>query len=149
MDHSQSHNNNKYLTFRSINAGIMINSITQAEMTRSGTNKQGVKFTVDVRIMDNMKIFIHITIASTKSPALIKYEGIVKYTYGDMHVPFDFNGFEGNIIANFLFANNGAKIEEIEIEDIVQRLDILVLENPDILGMDVIEPYVFNKKFTI
>nr|AGE12535.1 C1 protein [Malvastrum yellow vein Yunnan virus satellite DNA beta]AGE12538.1 C1 protein [Malvastrum yellow vein Yunnan virus satellite DNA beta] len=117
-------------------------------MTRSGTNMQGVRFTVDVRIMDNMKIFIHMRLVSTKSPTLIKYEEIVKYTYGNMHVPFDFNGFEGNIIANFLFAYNGAKIQEIEIEDIVHRLDIIVLENPEILGMDVIEPYVFNKKFT-
>ncbi|ACB46960.1 C1 protein [Ludwigia leaf distortion betasatellite [India:Amadalavalasa:Hibiscus:2007]] len=118
-------------------------------MTRSGTNKQGVRFTVDVRLMEDMKIFIHMRIVSTRTPAIIKYEGIVKYTYGDMQVPFDFNGFEGNIIANFLFANNEAKIEEIDIEDIVQRLDILVLENPEILGMDVIEPYVFNKKFTV
>ncbi|CAH10920.1 putative C1 protein [Malvastrum yellow vein Yunnan virus satellite DNA beta] len=118
-------------------------------MTRSGTNMQGVRFTVDVRIMDNVKIFIHMRLVSTKSPTLIKYEGIVKYTYGNMHVPFDFNGFEGNIIANFLFAYNGAKIQEIEIEDIVHRLDIIVLENPEILGMDVIEPYVFNKKFTV
>nr|AGE12533.1 C1 protein [Malvastrum yellow vein Yunnan virus satellite DNA beta] len=118
-------------------------------MTRSGTNMQGVRFTVDVRIMDNMKIFIHMRLVSTKSPTLIKYEGIVKYTYGNLHVPFDFNGFEGNIIANFLFAYNGAKIQEIEIEDIVHRLDIIVLENPEILGMDVIEPYVFNKKFTV
>ncbi|SLM20111.1 betaC1 protein [Cotton leaf curl betasatellite] len=118
-------------------------------MTRSATNKQGVRFTVDVRIMEDMKIFIHMGLVSTKSPALIRYEGIVKYTYEDMHVPFDFNGFEGNIIANFLIANNGAKIEEIEIEDIVHRLDILVLENPEIMGMDVIEPYVFNKKFNV
>nr|ADB43268.1 C1 protein [Malvastrum yellow vein betasatellite]ADB43269.1 C1 protein [Malvastrum yellow vein betasatellite]ADB43274.1 C1 protein [Malvastrum yellow vein Yunnan virus satellite DNA beta]ADB43275.1 C1 protein [Malvastrum yellow vein Yunnan virus satellite DNA beta] len=118
-------------------------------MTRSGTNMQGVRFTVDVRIMDNMKIFIRMRLVSTKSPTLIKYEGIVKYTYGNMHVPFDFNGFEGNIIANFLFAYNGAKIQEIEIEDIVHRLDIIVLENPEILGMDVIEPYVFDKKFTV
>nr|UTQ10820.1 beta C1 [Cotton leaf curl Multan betasatellite] len=118
-------------------------------MTRSGTNKQGVRFTVDVRIMENMKIFIHFRLVSTKSPALIKYEGIVQYTYEDMHVPFDFNGFEGNIIANFLFANNWAKIEDIEIEDIVHRLDIIVLENPEIMGMDVIEPYVFNKKFNV
>nr|AFS44560.1 C1 Protein [Cotton leaf curl Multan betasatellite] len=118
-------------------------------MTRSRTNTQGVRFTVDVRIMTNMKIFIHMKLVSTKSPSLIKYEGIVQYTYEDIHVPFDFNGFEGNIIANFLFAYNGAKIEEVEIEDIVHRLDILVLENPEILGMDVNEPYVFNKKFTV
>ncbi|AYN61557.1 C1 [Cotton leaf curl Bangalore betasatellite 4] len=118
-------------------------------MTRSGINKEGVRFAVDVRLMEDMKIFIHMNIISTKTPAIIKYEGIVKYTYGGLHVPFDFNGFEGNIIANFLFANNGTKIEEIDIEDVVQRLDILVLENPDILGMDVIEPYVFNKKFTV
>nr|CDM98978.2 betaC1 protein [Cotton leaf curl Multan betasatellite] len=118
-------------------------------MTRSGTNKQGVRFTVDVRIMQNMKIFIHMMLVSTKSPSVSKYEWIVKYTYEDMHVPFDFNGFEGNIIANFLFAYNGAKIEEIEIEDKIQRIDIIVLENPEILGMDVIEPYVFNKKFTV
>nr|QHZ10004.1 C1 protein [Ludwigia leaf distortion betasatellite]QHZ10006.1 C1 protein [Ludwigia leaf distortion betasatellite] len=118
-------------------------------MTRSGTNKQGVRFTVDVRIMEGMKLFIHMKLVSTKTPTLIKYEGIVKYTYGNMHIPFDFNGFEGNIIANFLFANNGANIEEIEIEDIVERLDILVLQNPEIQGMDVIEPYVFNKKFTV
>ncbi|AIW65606.1 beta C1 [Cotton leaf curl Bangalore betasatellite 2] len=118
-------------------------------MSRSGATKQGVRFTVDVRLMEDMKIFIHMKVISTKAPTVIKYEGIVKYTYGELHVPFDFNGFEGTIIANFLFANNGTKIEEIDIEDIVQRLDILVLDNPDILGMDVIEPYIFNKKFSI
>nr|AFB81497.1 beta C1 protein [Cotton leaf curl Multan betasatellite] len=118
-------------------------------MTTSGTNKEGVRFIVDVPIMENMKIFILMGILSTKSPSLIKYEWIVQYTYEDIRVPFDFNGFEGSIIANFVFAYNGAKIEEIEIEDIVHRLDILVLENPEILGMDVIEPDVFNKKFTV
>ncbi|AWB51936.1 beta C1 protein [Hibiscus vein enation betasatellite] len=118
-------------------------------MTRSGTNSKGVRFTVDVRIMDGMKLFIHIQLLSTRTPALIKYEGIVKYTYGDLHIPFDFNGFEGNIIANFLFAYHGANIEEIDIMDIVERLDIFVIENPEIIDMDVIEPYVFNKKFTV
>nr|ARR96969.1 betaC1 [Cotton leaf curl Multan betasatellite] len=118
-------------------------------MTTSGTNKKGVRFIVDVRIMENMKIFIHMRILSTKSPSLINYEGIIQYRYEDIHVPFDFNGFEGSIIANFLFAYNEAKIEEFEIEDIVHRLDILVLENPELLGINVMEPYVFNKKFTV
>nr|AFB81483.1 beta C1 protein [Cotton leaf curl Multan betasatellite] len=118
-------------------------------MTTSGTNKEGVRFIVDVRIMENMKILIHMRILSTKSPSLIKYEGIVQYTYKDIHVPFDFNGFEGSIIANFPSAYNGAKIEEIEIEELVHRPELLVLENPEILGMDVNEPYVFNKKFTV
>nr|AFB81495.1 beta C1 protein [Cotton leaf curl Multan betasatellite] len=118
-------------------------------MTTSGTNREGVRFIVDVRIMQNMKIFIHMRILSTSPSSLIKYDGIVQYTYEDIHVSFDFNRFEGSIIATFLFAYNGAKMEEIEIEDIVHRLDILVLENPEILGMDVNEPYVFNKKFTV
>nr|AFB81475.1 beta C1 protein [Cotton leaf curl Multan betasatellite] len=118
-------------------------------MTTSGTNKKEIRFIVDVRIMENMKIFIHMRILSTIFPSLIKSVWIIQYTYEDIHVPFDFNGFEESIIANFLFAYNEAKIEEIEIEDIVQRLDILVLENPEILGMDVIEPYIFNKKFTV
>nr|QHZ10127.1 C1 protein [Malvastrum yellow vein betasatellite] len=120
-----------------------------SKMTRSGINTQGVRFTVDVRIMEGMRIFIHMKLVSTKTPAIIKYEGIVKYRYGDLLIPFDFNGFEANIIANFLFAYNGAKIEDIDIVDIVQRLDIFVLENHEIMGMDVIEPYVFNKTFTV
>nr|CAI96764.1 putative C1 protein [Malvastrum yellow vein betasatellite] len=118
-------------------------------MTRSGINTQGVRFTVDVRIMQGMRLFIHMKLVSTRTPAIIKYEGIVKYTYGDLLIPFDFNGFETNIIANFLFAYNGAKIEKIDIVDIVERLDIFVLENHEIMGMDVIEPYVFNKTFTV
>nr|AFB81482.1 beta C1 protein [Cotton leaf curl Multan betasatellite] len=118
-------------------------------MTTSGTKQRGVRFIVDVRIMENMKIFIHMKILSTKSPALIKYERAVQYTVRGLYVPFDFNGFGGSIIANFPFAYNWAKEEEIEIEDIVHELDIPVLENPEILGMDVNEPYVFNKKFTV
>ncbi|AJY58096.1 C1 protein [Malvastrum yellow vein betasatellite] len=118
-------------------------------MTISGINNQGVRFTVNVRIMEGMKLFIHMKLVSTRTPAIIKYEGIVKYTYGDLFVPFDFNSFENNIIANFLFAYNGVKIDEIDIVDIVQRLDLFVLENHEIIGMDVIEPYVFNKNFTV
>nr|AYM55042.1 C1 protein [Cotton leaf curl Multan betasatellite] len=118
-------------------------------MTTSGTNKKGVRFIVDVRIMENMKIFIHMRILSTKSPSLIKYEGITQYRYEKIHVSFDFNAFEGSIIANFLFAYNGGRIEEFEIEDIVHRPDILVLENPELLGINVMEPYVFSKKFTV
>nr|CAG32833.1 putative C1 protein [Malvastrum yellow vein betasatellite] len=120
-----------------------------SKMTRSGINTQGVRFTVDVRIMEGMRLFIHMKLVSTRTPAIIKYDGIVKYTYGDLLIPFDFNGFEANIIANFLFAYNGAKIEKIDIVDIVERLDIFVLENHEIIGMDVIEPYVFNKTFTV
>nr|AYM55046.1 C1 protein [Cotton leaf curl Multan betasatellite] len=118
-------------------------------MTTSGTNKKGVRFIVDVRIMEKMKIFIHMRKLSTKSPSLIKYEGIIHYRYEDIHVPFDFNGFEGSIIANFLFPYNEAKIKEFEKEEKVHRLDILVLENPELLGINVMEPYVFNKKFTV
>nr|CCL97767.1 truncated beta C1 protein [Cotton leaf curl Multan betasatellite] len=39
-------------------------------MTTSGTNREGVRFIIDVRIMENMKIFIHMRILSTKSPSL-------------------------------------------------------------------------------
>nr|CAI96759.1 putative C1 protein [Malvastrum yellow vein betasatellite] len=118
-------------------------------MTRSGINTQGVRFTVDVRIMEGMRLFIHMKLVSTRTPAIIRYEGIVKYTYRDLLIPFDFNGFEANIIAHFLFVYNKTKIEEIDIVDIVERLDIFVLENHEIMGMDVIEPYVFNKTFTV
>nr|QHZ10128.1 C1 protein [Malvastrum yellow vein betasatellite] len=120
-----------------------------SKMTRSGINTQGVRFTVDVCIMEGMRLFIHMKLVSTRTPSIIKYEGIVKYTYGDLHIPLDFNGLEANIIANFLFAYNGAKIEKMDMVDIVERLDIFVLENHEIMGMDVIEPYVFNKTFTV
>nr|AFB81496.1 beta C1 protein [Cotton leaf curl Multan betasatellite] len=118
-------------------------------MTTSGTNREGVRFIVDVRIMGNMKIFIPMRILSTKSPSLIKCEGIFQFSYEDIHVPFDWYGFEGSIIGNFLLACHGAQIEEIESEDIVHRLDILFLGNSEILGMDVIEPDIFNKQFTV
>nr|AYM55044.1 C1 protein [Cotton leaf curl Multan betasatellite] len=118
-------------------------------MTTSGTNKKGVRFIVDVRIMEKMKIFIHMRILSTKSPSLIKYEGIIQYRYENIHVSFDFNALKGTIQTNFLFPYNEGKKKEFEIEDIVHRLDVLVLENPELLGINVMEPYVFNKKFTV
>ncbi|ACR57807.1 BetaC1 [Cotton leaf curl Multan betasatellite-[Pakistan:Multan:Co1222:08]] len=118
-------------------------------MTTSGTNKEGVRFIVDVRIMENMKIFIHMRILSTKSPSLIKYE---------RDRPVHVRSHTRSIRLQRLCREHHSEFP-IRIQRGKDRRDrdrryssqtcILVLENPEILGMDVIEPYIFNKKFTV
>nr|AEI52889.1 beta C1 protein [Cotton leaf curl betasatellite] len=97
-------------------------------MATRGTNKEGVSFLVDVGSRGNRKISIARGIPSQKSPCLIKKEGIVQNTYENIHFPFVFTGFEGSIIADFLFAYTGPRNEGLSYEDIFPDLISLYMK---------------------
>ncbi|ALB26195.1 C1 [Ludwigia leaf distortion betasatellite 3] len=118
-------------------------------MTRFSKNREGIVFKVDVRLMQQQRISVHMQISSTKSPAISTRTFIIDYTYQQLHIPFDFNGLEGTITSTFKFHYWGSKAEEILDEDIGHMVDRIIIENPDIMGRDVIEPYIFNKKIII
>ncbi|ADQ55876.1 C1 protein [Bhendi yellow vein India betasatellite [India:Trichy:OY115:2006]] len=112
-------------------------------------NREGIVFKVDVRLMQQQRISVHMQISSTKSPAISTKTFIIDYTYQQLHIPFDFNGLEGTITSTFKFHYWGSKAEEILEEDIIHMVDIIIIENPDIMGMDVNEPVAIDKKIII
>nr|AYM55051.1 C1 protein [Okra leaf curl betasatellite] len=119
------------------------------KMTRFSINKGGIIFKVYVRLMQQQKISAHMQISSTKSPAISTRTFIIDYTYQQLHIPFDFNGLEGTITSTFKFHYWGSKAEQIIDEDIIHMVDIIIIENPDIMGMDVNEPVTIDNKIII
>nr|ANN44525.1 C1 protein [Bhendi yellow vein mosaic betasatellite] len=118
-------------------------------MTRFSKTREGIVFKVDVRLMQQQRISVHMQISSTKSPAISTKKFIIDYTYQQLHIPFDFNGLEGTITSTFKFHYWGSKAEEILEEDIIHMVDIIIIENPDIMGMDVNEPVTIDNKIII
>nr|AHX25684.1 C1 protein [Bhendi yellow vein betasatellite] len=119
------------------------------KMTRFSKNREGIVFKVDVRLMQQQRISVQMQISSTRSPAISTKTFIIDYTYQQLHIPFDFNGLEGTITSTFKFHYWGSKAEEILEEDIIHMVDIIIIENPDIMGMDVNEPVTIDNKIMI
>nr|ALB26203.1 C1 [Bhendi yellow vein mosaic betasatellite] len=118
-------------------------------MTSFGKNREGIFFKVDVRLTQHQSISVHMQISSTKSPAISTKTLLIDYTYQQLHIPFDFNGLERTITSTFKFHYWGSKAEEILEEDIIHMVDIIIIENPDIRGMEVNEPLTIDNKIII
>ncbi|ADQ55880.1 C1 protein [Bhendi yellow vein India betasatellite [India:Thadagan:OY156:2006]] len=119
------------------------------KMTRFSKNREGIVLNVDARLMQQQRISVHRQISSTRSPAISTRTFIIDYTCQQLRVPFDFNGLEGTITSTFKFHCWGSKAEEILEEDIIHMVDIIIIENPDIMGMDVNEPVTIDNKIII
>ncbi|ADQ55884.1 C1 protein [Bhendi yellow vein India betasatellite [India:Guntur:OY163:2006]] len=118
-------------------------------MTRFSKTREGIVFKVDVRLMQQQRISVQMQISSTRSPAISTKTFIIYYTYQQLHIPFDFNSLEGTITSTFKFHYWGSKAEEILEEDIIHMVDIIIIENPEIMGMDVNEPVTIDNKIII
>nr|ALB26188.1 C1 [Okra enation leaf curl betasatellite] len=118
-------------------------------MTMFSTNREGIVVKVDVRLMHQQRLSVHMPISSTRSPAISTRTFIIAYTYQQLHIPFDFNGLEGTITSTIKFHYKGSKAEEILEEDIIDNVDIIIIENPDINRKDVNEPVNVAKKIVI
>nr|ALB26234.1 C1 [Okra leaf curl betasatellite] len=118
-------------------------------MTRFSKNREGIVFKVDVRLMQQQRISVHMQISSTRSPAISTRTFIIDYTYQQLHIPFDFNGLEGTITSTFKFHYWGSKAGKILKENKKQKVHILYRENPDIMGEEKIEPVTFDNKIII
>ncbi|ADQ55859.1 C1 protein [Bhendi yellow vein India betasatellite [India:Sonipat:EL12:2006]] len=131
---------------------ISISSITirrTIRRSRFSINREGIVFKEDVRLMQQQRISVQMQISSTRSPAISTKTFIIDYTYQQLHIPFDFNGLEGTITSTFKFHYWGSKAEEILEEDIIHMVDIIIIENPEIMGMDVNEPVTIDNKIII
>nr|ALB26207.1 C1 [Bhendi yellow vein mosaic betasatellite] len=115
-------------------------------MTRFSKNTEGVVFTVEVTLTHQQRISVHMQISSTRSPARSTRTFFIEYTYQQLHIPLEINGLEGTLTSTFKFFNWGSKAEEIMEEDILHMVDIIIIENPDIKGMDVNEPVTIDNK---
>ncbi|ALB26206.1 C1 [Bhendi yellow vein mosaic betasatellite] len=118
-------------------------------MTRFSKNREGIVFKVDVKLMQQQRISVQMSISSTISPARSTRTLTIAYIYQQTHIPFDFNGLEGTITSTFKFPYWGSKAEEILDEDIIHEVDIIIIENPDIKRMDVNEPVTIDNKIII
>ncbi|ADQ55864.1 C1 protein [Bhendi yellow vein mosaic betasatellite [India:Raichur:OY56:2005]] len=118
-------------------------------MTRFSKSRQGMVFKVDVCLMQQQRISVHTQISSTNSPGISTKTFIIDYTYHQLHISFDFNAVEGTITSTYKFHYRGSKAEELLEEDIIHTVDIIIIENPDIMGMDVNEPVTIDNKIII
>nr|QGH59186.1 C1 protein [Bhendi yellow vein mosaic betasatellite] len=119
------------------------------KMTRFSKTREGIFFKLDLRLMHQQRISVHMQIISTKSPPISTKTFIIDYTYQQLHIPFDFNGLKGTNPSTFKFHYWGSKAEEILQEDIIRMGDISTIENPEIMGMDVNEPVTIDNKIII
>nr|UEN73566.1 coat protein [Bhendi yellow vein mosaic betasatellite] len=119
------------------------------KMTRFSKNREGIVFKVDVRLMQQQRISVHMQISSTRSPAISTRTFIIDYTYQQLNIPFDFNGLEGTITSTFKFHYWGSKAEESSRRDLIHMVDIIIIENPDIRGMDVTGPVPMDYKMIV
>nr|ALB26209.1 C1 [Bhendi yellow vein mosaic betasatellite] len=109
-------------------------------MTRFSKTREGFVFKVDVRLKQQQRISVHMQISSTTYPPISTKTFIISNTYQQLHIPPVFNGLEGTLTSPLKIQNGGSKAEEILEEDIIPMVDIIIIENPDIMGMDVNEP---------
>ncbi|ADQ55868.1 C1 protein [Bhendi yellow vein mosaic betasatellite [India:Coimbator:OYCO1:2005]] len=118
-------------------------------MTRFSRTREGIVIREDVRDKQQQRASVHKYISSAKWSSHITKAFIVDYAYQQLHIPFDFTGVEGEITSTFKFHYWGSKAEEILEEDIIHVVDIIIMENPDIMVMEVNEPVIIDSNIII
>ncbi|ADQ55875.1 C1 protein [Bhendi yellow vein India betasatellite [India:Guntur:OY62:2006]] len=115
-------------------------------MTRFSKTREGIVFNVDVRLTQHQRISGHMRISSTQSPAISTKTFVIDYGCQQLHIPVDLNGQDGTITSSSKFHYWGSQAAERSGEDVVDVVDIIIIENPDIMGMEVNEPVTIDNK---
>ncbi|ALO02612.1 BC1 [Chayote yellow mosaic Benin betasatellite] len=117
-------------------------------MTIKYKNKRGVEFTVDVFIKVG-KVECCIKVTATKDAYVSTSSFIIPYGYLEVIIPFDFNGTEQEITNAIKAVFHTTKHRDIRAEELVDAMDIVMSENENLIGMQIIEPHRITSKTSV
>ncbi|QEL50696.1 betaC1 protein [Cotton leaf curl Gezira betasatellite] len=109
-------------------------------MTIRYKNTRGVEFRIDVLIV-NERIHCKVQVTATKQAYLSTSTFIVPYSFLEVIIPFDFNGTENSIAHAFQSLFHGTEHKDVRGEDLVDAVDLVMAENENLMGMEIIEPH--------
>nr|AAL05304.1 unknown [Cotton leaf curl Gezira beta - [Sudan:Okra 43:1996]]AAL05305.1 unknown [Cotton leaf curl Gezira beta - [Sudan:Okra 44-2:96]]AAL91096.1 SatC1 [Cotton leaf curl Gezira betasatellite]ACP41025.1 SatC1 [Cotton leaf curl Gezira betasatellite] len=114
-------------------------------MTITFRSTKGVHFRVDVFLKDD-HIECRIEVTATKEAYLRKSTFIIPYHFADVFIPFDFNGSEEEIMHGLRNMFKDFTHQMIRTEELVDVVDMVMAENVNVLGMDLLNHYrIINK----
>nr|UYS88332.1 BetaC1 [Cotton leaf curl Gezira betasatellite] len=114
-------------------------------MTITFRNTKGVQFRVDVFLKQD-HIDCKIEVTATKESYLRKSTFFIPYHFADIFIPFDFNGSEEEIMNGLRNMFKDSTHQMIKTEELVDLVDMMMAENVNVLGMDLINHYrIINK----
>nr|QPF20450.1 C1 protein [Tomato leaf curl Joydebpur betasatellite] len=115
--------------------------LTEFIMTIKYDNKNGMEFTVNVKLTNDDSIMVHVDLTSTRSPALAKAKFRIPYGHQGFIGPFDFNDIEEGICHLLKIMYKDSTIKEFRREDMVECIDILMMNEAPVVNINVIEEY--------
>ncbi|ACK77819.1 betaC1 protein [Cotton leaf curl Gezira betasatellite - [okra:Niger]] len=114
-------------------------------MTITFRSTKGVHFRVDV-FLKHDHIDCRIEVTATKEAYLRKSTFIIPYNFADVFIPFDFNGSEEEIMNGLKNMFKDTTHQMIKTEELVEVVDMIMAENLNVLGMELINHYrIINK----
>ncbi|ABP57433.1 C1 protein [Tomato leaf curl Joydebpur betasatellite] len=115
--------------------------LTKLLMTRKYDNKNGMEFTINVKLMNDNSIMVHVDLVSTRSPALAKAKFRIPYGHHGFTGPFDFNNIEEGICHLLRIMYKDSTIWEFRREDMVEGIDILMMNEAPVVNIDLMGEY--------
>ncbi|AHM27302.1 beta C1 protein [Betasatellite andrographis] len=117
-------------------------------MTITYKNKRGMEFIIDVMLRGDNSIIVQIELISTRSPALLRRKTRIPYSHTGVMIPFNFNELEEGIGNTLDLMYQESPIQDFKQEDMVEAIDILLMHEAHVLGLDVDENYVVSGTVT-
>ncbi|AWN08351.1 beta C1 [Tomato leaf curl Yunnan betasatellite] len=110
-------------------------------MTIKYNNKNGLEFTIDVRLEEHTSFIVQVKIWSTRAPALAKKKFMIPYRHNGIVAPVDFNSLEEGIKHCIKIMYKNSTIWEFKQEDMIDVIDMLMMEEAPVEDMDVGDEY--------
>ncbi|CAD65758.1 C1 protein [Tomato leaf curl betasatellite] len=110
-------------------------------MTIKYNNNKGMKFIVDVKLMQEDKISVQIQIFSTQSASLARKKLMIPYSHAGIITPFDFNSLEEGVTNIIKIMYKDSPIGEFKQEDMIEIVDIFMMQEAPVININVSDEY--------
>ncbi|ADQ92354.1 BetaC1 gene product [Tomato leaf curl Togo betasatellite-[Togo:2006]] len=117
-------------------------------MTITYKNNRGVTFKINVYLQE-ARINCDIQVTANKEAYVSTSTYNIPYSFEEVIIPFDFNGTEEQIANAIAQIFNGLHYREMRQEDIVEAIDMIMAENENVLGIQIIEPHRVKIKISV
>nr|AIO11235.1 beta C1 protein [Andrographis yellow vein leaf curl betasatellite] len=117
-------------------------------MTITYKDQGGMEFIIDVMSRGDNSIIVRIELISTRSPVLLRAKTRIPYSHTGVMIPFNFNELEEGIRNTLDLMYQESPIQDFKQEDMVEAIDILLMHEAHVLGLDVDENYVVSGTVT-